>query len=174
MPTSQCANGAAPAISATGTAEEPPKSPMQTEAPGQTQGPAGIPLPLSSEEDDESMDFSSSRKRLREKSGDEGDHAPRKQTATTPSESSEEESHTSQGSEEMSGSECRTTVDSEGASTTVDMTSSATTGGPDPASSDGTSTCQLPTTASTDDLPPKRRLYPTQKDCPCQQPLPKE
>ncbi|KAH7932462.1 hypothetical protein HPB51_029273 [Rhipicephalus microplus] len=160
MPTSQCASGAAPAISATGTAEEPPQSPMQTEAPGQTQGPAGIPLPLSSDEDDESMDFSNSRKRLREESGDEDDHAPRKQTATTPSESSEEESHTSQGSEEMTGSECRTMVDSEGASTTVDMTSSATTGGPDPASSDGTGTCQLPTTASTDDLPPQRRLSP--------------
>ncbi|KAH8020520.1 hypothetical protein HPB51_002469 [Rhipicephalus microplus] len=136
MPASQCASGAAPAISATGTAEEPPQSPMQSEAPGQTQGPAGVPLPLSSDEDDESMDFSNSRKRLREESGDEDDHAPRKQTATTPFESSDEESHASQGSEEMSGSECRTTVDSEGASTTADMTSSATTGGPDPANSD--------------------------------------
>ncbi|KAL3209355.1 hypothetical protein MRX96_052386 [Rhipicephalus microplus] len=126
---------------------------MQSEAPGQTQGPAGVPLPLSSDEDDESMDFSNSRKRLWEDSGDEDDHAPRKLTATTPSESSDEESHASQGSEEMSGSECRTTVDSEGVSTTADMTSSATTGGPDPASSDGAGTCQLPTTASTTTLP---------------------
>ncbi|KAL3187355.1 hypothetical protein MRX96_025431 [Rhipicephalus microplus] len=155
MPASQCASGAAPATSgacAPATAEELPQSPMQTEAPGQTQGPAGVPLPLSSDEDDEAMDFSNSRKRLREESGDEDDHAPRKQTATTPSGSSEEESHTSQGSEELSGSECRTTVDSEVACTTADMTSSATTGGTDPASSDGAVTCQLPTTASTDDL----------------------
>ncbi|KAL3191248.1 hypothetical protein MRX96_018816 [Rhipicephalus microplus] len=106
------------------------------------------------------MDFSNSRKRLREESGDEDDHAPRKQMATTPSESSEEESHTSQGSEEMSGSECRTTVDSKVASTTVDMTSSATTGGTDPASWDGAGTCQLPTTASPNDLPPQRRPSP--------------
>ncbi|KAL3188358.1 hypothetical protein MRX96_023024 [Rhipicephalus microplus] len=98
------------------------------------------------------MDFSNSRKRLREESGDEDEHAPRKQTATTRSESSEEEAHTSQGSEELSGSECRTTVDSEVASTTADMTSSATTGGTDCASSHGAGTCQLPTTASTDDL----------------------
>ncbi|KAH7964103.1 hypothetical protein HPB51_027660 [Rhipicephalus microplus] len=139
MPASQCASGAAPAISATGTAEEPPQSPMQSEAPGQTQGPAGVPLPLSSHEDDESMDFSNSRKRLREESRDEDDHAPHKRTATTPSESSNGESHASQGSE-MSGSECRTMVDSEGTSTTADMTSSATTGGPDPASSDEGST----------------------------------
>ncbi|KAL3226182.1 hypothetical protein MRX96_025217 [Rhipicephalus microplus] len=112
---------------------------MQSEAPGQTQGPAGVPLPLSSHEDDESMDFSNSRKRLREESRDEDDHAPHKRTATTPSESSNGESHASQGSE-MSGSECRTMVDSEGTSTTADMTSSATTGGPDPASSDEGST----------------------------------
>ncbi|KAH8019435.1 hypothetical protein HPB51_019408 [Rhipicephalus microplus] len=157
MPASQCASGAAPAIIATRTAEEPPQSPMQSEAPGQTQGPAGVPLPLSSDEDDESMDFLNSRKRLREESGDEDDHAPRKQTATTPS---DEESHASQGSEEMSGSECRTMVDYEGASTTADLTSSATTGCPDPASSDGAGTCQHPTTASTDDLPPQRRLSP--------------
>ncbi|KAH8036176.1 hypothetical protein HPB51_018590 [Rhipicephalus microplus] len=98
------------------------------------------------------MDFSNSRKRRREKSGDEDDHAPRKQTVTTPSESSEAESHTSQGSEELSGSECRTTVDSEVASTTADMTSSATTGGTDSPSSDGAGTCQLPTTASMNDL----------------------
>ncbi|KAL3183232.1 hypothetical protein MRX96_034282 [Rhipicephalus microplus] len=87
MPASQCASGAAPATSgdcATGTAEELPQSPMRTEAPGQTQGPAGVPLPLSSDEDDEAMDFSNSRKKLREESGDEDDHAPRKQTATTP------------------------------------------------------------------------------------------
>ncbi|KAH8035398.1 hypothetical protein HPB51_005122 [Rhipicephalus microplus] len=109
---------------------------MQTEAPGQTRGPAGVPLPLSSDEDDEAMDFSNSRKRLREESGDEDNHAPRKQTVTTHSESSEKESHTSQGSEELSGSECRTTVDCEVASTTADMPSSATTGGIDPASSD--------------------------------------
>ncbi|KAH8028554.1 hypothetical protein HPB51_017680 [Rhipicephalus microplus] len=109
---------------------------MQTEAPGQTQGPAGVPLPLSSDEDDEAMDFSNSRKRLREESGDEDNHAPRKQMASTPSESSEEESHASQGSEVLSGSECRTTVDSELASTTADMPSSATTGGMNPAISD--------------------------------------
>ncbi|KAL3198259.1 hypothetical protein MRX96_044467 [Rhipicephalus microplus] len=131
MPASHCASGAAPAISAIGTAEKPPQSPMQCEAPGQTQGPAGVPLPLSSDEDDESVDFLNSRKRLREESGDEDDHAPRKQMATTPS---DEESHASQGSEEMSGSECRTILDYDGASTTVDLTSSATTGGSDPAS----------------------------------------
>ncbi|KAH8031791.1 hypothetical protein HPB51_020862 [Rhipicephalus microplus] len=148
------------AASGTGTAEELPQSPMQSEAPGQTQGPAGVPLPLSCDEDDESMDFSNSRKRLREESGDKDDHAPRKQMAITPSESSEEESHTSQGSEEMSGSECRTTVDSKVASTTADMTSSATTGGTDPASWDGAGTCQLPTTASPNDLPPQRRPSP--------------
>ncbi|KAL3174895.1 hypothetical protein MRX96_010926 [Rhipicephalus microplus] len=51
------------------------------------------------------MDFFNSRKRLWEESGDEDDHAPRKQTATT---SPDEESHASQGSEEMSGSEFRT------------------------------------------------------------------
>ncbi|KAL3202140.1 hypothetical protein MRX96_012112 [Rhipicephalus microplus] len=87
MPASQCASGAALATSgacATGTAEELPQSPTQTEAPGQTEGPAGVPVPLSSDEDDEAMDFSNSRKRLREESGDEDDHAPRKQTATTP------------------------------------------------------------------------------------------
>ncbi|KAL3184554.1 hypothetical protein MRX96_006037 [Rhipicephalus microplus] len=83
MPASQCASGAAPAIIATRTAEKPPQSPTQSEAPGQTQGPAGVPLPLSSDEDDESMDFFNSRKRLREESGDEDDHAPRKQTANT-------------------------------------------------------------------------------------------
>ncbi|KAL3225497.1 hypothetical protein MRX96_004620 [Rhipicephalus microplus] len=54
----------------------------------------------------------------------------------------------------MSGSECRTILDYEGASTTVDLTSPATTGGPDPANPDGAGTCQHPTTASTDDLPP--------------------
>nr|XP_037290734.1 flocculation protein FLO11-like [Rhipicephalus microplus] len=155
MLASQCASGAALATSgdcATRTAEELPQSPMQTEATGQTQGPAGVPLPLSSDEDNEAMDFSNSRKRLREEIGDEDDHAPRMQMATTPSESSEEESHTSRGSEELSGSMCRTTVDSEVASTTADMTSSATTGGTDSTSSDGAGTCQLPTTASTDDL----------------------
>ncbi|KAH7934471.1 hypothetical protein HPB51_029163 [Rhipicephalus microplus] len=151
MPASQCASGAAPAIIATRTAEEPPQSPTQSEAPGQTQGPAGVPLPLSSDEDDESMDFFNSRKRLREESGDEDDHAPRKQTATT---SPDEESHASQGSEEMSGSEFRTVVNSEGASSTGDMTTSAPTGGPDPTSSDGAGTRQHPTTASTVDLPP--------------------
>ncbi|KAL3228677.1 hypothetical protein MRX96_023808 [Rhipicephalus microplus] len=119
------------------------------------------------------MDFSNSRKRLREESGDEDNHAPRKQTVTTHSESSEKESHTSQGSEELSGSECRTTVDCEVASTTADMPSSATTGGIDPASSDGAGTCQLPNTASTDDLAtpgetPAPPLPPTQKDCHCQ------
>ncbi|KAL3255549.1 hypothetical protein MRX96_017449 [Rhipicephalus microplus] len=67
------------------------------------------------------MDFSNSRKRLREK-------------------------------KELSRSEFRTTVKSEVASTTADMTSSATTGSTDPASSDAAGTCQLPTTASTDDL----------------------
>ncbi|KAH7977201.1 hypothetical protein HPB51_026955 [Rhipicephalus microplus] len=180
MLASQCARGAAPATSsscATGTAEELPQSPMQTEAPGQTQGPAGVPLPLSSDEDDEAMDFSNSRKRLREKSGDEDEHAPRKQTATTPSESSEEQLHVSQGSEELSRSEFRTTVKSEVASTTADMTSSATTGSTDPASSDAAGTCQLPTTASTDDLSAPGdpcSPSPTQKDCPCQQPLSKE
>ncbi|KAL3183081.1 hypothetical protein MRX96_006863 [Rhipicephalus microplus] len=46
------------------------------------------------------------------------------------------------------------------ASTTADLTSSTTTGCPDPASSDGAGTCQHPTTASTDDLPPQRRLSP--------------
>ncbi|KAH7934699.1 hypothetical protein HPB51_028936 [Rhipicephalus microplus] len=91
-----------------------------------TQGPAGVPLPLSSDEDDEAMDFLNSRKRLREESGDEDDHAPRKQTATT---SPDEESHASQGSEEMSGSEFRTVMNSEGASSTGDMTTSAPTGG---------------------------------------------
>ncbi|KAL3255550.1 hypothetical protein MRX96_017449 [Rhipicephalus microplus] len=69
-----------------------------------------------------------------------------------PSESSEEQLHVSQGSEELSRSEFRTTVKSEVASTTADMTSSATTGSTDPASSDAAGTCQLPTTASTDDL----------------------
>ncbi|KAL3179159.1 hypothetical protein MRX96_038257 [Rhipicephalus microplus] len=74
------------------------------------------------------------------------------------------------GSEELSGSECRTTVDSEVASTTADMTSSATTGGTDSPSSDeglslpGTSPqeveCTLPapaaegTTESPDIQPP--------------------
>ncbi|KAL3179602.1 hypothetical protein MRX96_037982 [Rhipicephalus microplus] len=67
------------------THQKQPQSPMQSEAPGQTQGSAGVPLPLSSDEDDESMDLLNSRKRLREESGDEDDHAPRKQTATTPS-----------------------------------------------------------------------------------------
>ncbi|KAL3203046.1 hypothetical protein MRX96_042182 [Rhipicephalus microplus] len=128
------------------------KNPCRPKLLGRHRGLLAFPLPLSSDEDDEAMDFSNSQKRLREESGNEDDHAPRKQTAMTPSESSEEESHTSQGSEELSGSECKTTVDSEVASTTADMTSSATTGGMDPASSDGAGTDQLPTTASTDDL----------------------
>ncbi|KAH7950556.1 hypothetical protein HPB51_028409 [Rhipicephalus microplus] len=151
MPASQCASGATPAIITTRTAEAPPQSPTQSEAPGQTQGPAGVPLPLSSDEDDEAMDFLNSRKRLREESGDEDDHAPRKQTATT---SPDEESHASQGSEEMSGSEFRTVMNSEGASSTGDMTTSAPTGGLDPTSLDGAGTHQHPTTASTVDLPP--------------------
>ncbi|KAH8009375.1 hypothetical protein HPB51_015698 [Rhipicephalus microplus] len=150
-PASQCASGAAPAIITTRTAEEPPQSPSQSEAPGQTQGPAGVPLPLSSDEDDEAMDILNSRKRLREESGDEDDHAPRKQTANT---SPDEEAHASQGSVEMSGSEFRTVMNSEGASSIGDMTTSAPTGGPDPTSSDGAGTRQHPTTASTVDLPP--------------------
>ncbi|KAL3224961.1 hypothetical protein MRX96_049396, partial [Rhipicephalus microplus] len=97
------------------------------------------------------MDLLNSRKRLREESGDEDDHAPRKQTATT---SPDEESHASQGSEEMSGSEFRTVMHSEGVSSTGDMTTSAPTGGPDPTSLDGAGTRQHPTTASTVDLPP--------------------
>ncbi|KAL3244781.1 hypothetical protein MRX96_018584 [Rhipicephalus microplus] len=97
------------------------------------------------------MDFFNSRKRLREESGDEDDHAPRKQTANT---SPDEEAHASQGSVEMSGSEFRTVMNSEGASSIGDMTTSAPTGGPDPTSSDGAGTRQHPTTASTVDLQP--------------------
>ncbi|KAH8033633.1 hypothetical protein HPB51_014914 [Rhipicephalus microplus] len=160
MPASQCASGATPATSgacATGTAEELPQSPTQTEAPGQTEGPAGVPLPLSYDEDDEAIDFQTHGRGCGKRVGMRTtthyeSKRPLPPFATTPSESSEEESHTSQGSEELSGSECRTTVNSEVASTTADMTSSATTGGTDSASSDGAGTCQLPTTVSTDDL----------------------
>ncbi|KAL3184553.1 hypothetical protein MRX96_006036 [Rhipicephalus microplus] len=45
-------------------------------------------------------------------------------------------------------------MNSEGASSIGDMTTSAPTGGPDPTSSDGAGTRQHPTTASTVDLPP--------------------
>ncbi|KAL3190468.1 hypothetical protein MRX96_019986 [Rhipicephalus microplus] len=103
------------------------------------------------------MDILNSRKRLREESGDEDDHAPRKQTANT---SPDEEAHASQGSVEMSGSEFRTVMNSEGASSIGDMTTSAPTGGPDPTKSDGAGTRQHPTTASTVDLPPATTKSP--------------
>lgn len=110
------------AVTATNTTAEPPRGASHAEAPEPTEDPASTPLRLSfNENEGKAMDLTKLCKRTRD-SSDEDDLAPRKNTATCStefSESSEEKSHTSQGSKET-GSESTAIVDTNEASTAAE------------------------------------------------------
>lgn len=110
------------AVTATNTTAEPPRGASHAEAPEPTEDPASTPLRLSfNENEGKAMDLTKLCKRTRD-SSDEDDLAPRKNTATCStefSESSEEKSHTWQGSKET-GSESTAIVDTDEASTAAE------------------------------------------------------